>query len=209
LTTVPFIEMPFIEFTGLKGPYFFPSTTPSDPFPIPFDPELPEEHQFYHTPAQYAWRKQIMNKVIKHREELNQSYEMGWREGVTSPYAAIWKRWDEQRGTVRKFKWKDTVKPIKNRSPEAEKESLDQREKRSQKKIRELRQFHYHTGTSFPKEKLGVITAARGSDSAALAEAEWGKWSHLKSRKGVEYTGKIKRTKQKQTRERYISPARE
>ena len=153
------------------GEFYAPTTIPVDCIPCPFKEELPAT-QFHHTDAQLKWRRQIIRKLMKQRDDMRIAYCMGWSYGIKSPYAKQWQSYDEMwEMKQRNLRWKPEIVPLEQRTEEKERKAVERRERKTAKVLdKAADKGIYITGTS------GVIMAAQSGACAALVEAPWGKW---------------------------------
>jgi hypothetical protein len=164
-----------------QGVFYTPTTTPKDVVPIPFKEEQPFE-QFHHTTAQVIWRRQIMRKIMKQRDEIRFTYGMGWSYGTKSKYGKYWKALDAARDIERKgLHWKPEKPQLEQRTAADERRSLALMELQKTE-INAAQNTVYITGTAFTQmevdETHGVIVATQHGASGAFAAAPWGQWSN-------------------------------
>src|ERR1700723_1571157 len=153
------------------GEFYAPTITPVDCIPCPFKEELPAT-QFHHTDAQLKWRRQIIQKLMKQRDDMRIAYYMGWSYGIKSPYAKQWQSYDEMwEMKQRNLRWKPEIVPLEQRTKEREQRAVERRERKTNKALdKAANKGIYITGTS------GVIMAAPSGGCAALVEVPGGEW---------------------------------
>src|ERR1700723_3064796 len=93
-----------------RGVFYAPTTTPKDCLPHALNPKYDDDNprnQNCHTDIQVQWRRHIMGKIMKQREEMYLAYCIGWSYGTNSKYAPMWKEEDRPKGIERgKMGWK-------------------------------------------------------------------------------------------------------